>query len=220
MLRSYYGADGDPRVEAILDDSVELLRAAGAEIVDPIEIDTEGLSDAEYEVLLYEFKAGLDSYLASSNAPLATLEEVIAFNEAHAETVMPFFGQEIMELAQAKGPLTDAAYRESLETSKRIARDGLDGALEEHELDALIAPSNGPAWVTDHVNSDHFSVSSSSLAAVAGYASITVPAGDVFGLPVGVSFIGGPYSERRLVEVAYAFEQASRARRPPLEAAR
>ncbi len=216
VLRSYYGADGDGRVEAILDESVALLRAGGAEIVDPVEIDTDGLRDAEYEVLLYEFKADLDSYLASSGAPLGSLEEIIAYNKAHAETVMPFFGQEIMELAQARGPLTDPAYTEALATSRRIAREGLDRALGEHELDALIAPSNGPAWMTDHVNSDHFSVSSSSLAAVSGYASITVPAGYVFDLPIGVSFIGGPYSERRLIEIAYAFEQASRVRRPPL----
>jgi amidase len=219
VLRNYYGADGDARVDAILDESVALLRAGGAEIVDPIEIDTDGLSDAEYEVLLYEFKADLDSYLASSGAPLGSLEEIIAYNEEHAREVMPFFGQEIMELAQSKGSLTDAAYTEALATSRRIARAGLDGALDEHDLDAIVAPSNGPAWMTDHINSDHFSVSSSSLAAVSGYASITVPAGYIFDLPVGVSFIGGPYSERRLIEIAYAFEQASRARRPPLEEA-
>ncbi len=216
VLRSWYGAGSDPRIEAIFEASVDLLRANGAEIVDPIELDTEGMGDAEYEVLLYEFKADLNDYLASSNAPLGSLAEIIAFNEAHAATVMPFFGQEIMELAQTKGPLTDAAYVEALETSKRIARGAIDGALAQHDLDALVAPTNGPAWLTDHILSDHFSVSSSSLAAISGYAAVTVPAGYISGLPVGVSFIGGPFSEETLIGLAYDFEQASRARKPPL----
>ena len=181
-----------------------------------VELDTEGMGDAEYEVLLYEFKADLNDYLASSNAPLGSLAEIIAFNEAHAATVMPFFGQEIMELAQTKGPLTDAAYLEALEKSKRIAREAIDGALAEHDLDAFVAPTNGPAWLTDHILGDRFSVSSSSLAAVSGYAAVTVPAGYVSGLPVGVSFIGGPFSEAALIGMAYDFEQASQARRPPL----
>jgi amidase len=217
ILRSYSGAGDDARVDAILDNSVVLLAANGAEIVDPVEIDTEGMGDAEYEVLLYEFKEDLNSYLRSSNATFQSLEAIIAFNSEHAATVMPFFGQEIMQLAQAKGPLTEAAYLEALELSRRIARDGIDTALESHDLDALIAPSNGPAWMTDHVNSDHFSVGSSSLAAVSGYASITVPAGSVFNLPIGVSFIGPAFSERQLIEIAYAFEQASKARRAPSE---
>ena len=216
VLRTYSGAGRDARVDAILDDSVALLAANGAAIVDPIEIDTEGMGDAEYEVLLYEFKEDLNSYLGSSNAALRSLEAIIAFNREHAATVMPFFGQDIMELAQSKGPLTDAAYLEALELSRRIARDGIDLALKTYNLDALIAPSNGPAWMTDHVNSDHFSVGSSSLAAVSGYANVTVPAGFVFGLPIGVSFIGPAYSERPLIEIAYAFEQAGKARRAPL----
>jgi len=216
VLRSYSGAGRDARVDSILDASVRLLKEHGAEIVDPIEIDTDGMGDAEYEVLLYEFKEDLNSYLASSGAALPSLEAIIDFNREHAETVMPFFGQEIMELAQSKGPLTDAEYVEALDKSRRIARDGIDNTAETHDLDALVAPSNGPAWMTDHVNSDHFSVGSSSLAAVSGYASITVPAGFVFGLPIGVSFIGPAYSERQLIEIAYAFEQASKVRTAPL----
>jgi amidase len=164
---------------------------------------------------LYEFKADLNDYLASSNATLKSLEAIIAFNKEHAAAVMPYFGQDIMELAQGKGPLTDAEYLEALESSRRIARDGIDTALKTHKLDALIAPSNGPAWMTDYINSDHFSVGSSSLAAVSGYASITVPAGFVFHLPVGVSFIGPAYGERQLIEIAYAFEQAGKARKAP-----
>jgi amidase len=204
----------------VLEQAVALLAANGAEIVDPVEIDADGMGDAEYEVLLYEFKQDLNSYLASSGAQWASLGQIIAFNTKHAEMVMPFFGQEIMELAQSKGPLTDAAYLEALELSRRIARDGIDNALKTHKLDALLAPTNGPAWLTDYINSDHFSVGSSSLAAVSGYASITVPAGFVFHLPIGVSFIGPPYSERQLIEIAYAFEQASNARRAPLTEAK
>jgi amidase len=216
VLRSYSGAGRDARVDAVLEQAVVLLAANGAEIVDPVEIDTDGMGDAEYEVLLYEFKEDLNSYLASSGARLTSLEQIIAFNTKHAETVMPFFGQEIMELAQSKGPLTDPEYLEALELSRRVARDGIDNAFKTHELDALLAPTNGPAWMTDYINSDYFTVGSSSLAAVSGYASITVPAGFVFHLPIGVSFIGPAYSERQLIEIAYAFEQAGKARRAPL----
>lgn len=215
VLRTYSGAGNDARVDDIFEDSIELLAANGAEIVDPVEIETKGMGDAEYEVLLYEFKADLNAYLASSGAPFGSLEEIIAFNNDNAATVMPFFGQEIMEAAQAKGPLTEPAYLEALELSRRLARDGIDNALEAHGLDVLIAPSNGPAWMTDHINGDHFSVGSSSLAAVSGYASITVPAGFISGLPIGLSFIGPAYGERDLIEIAYAFEQASKIRRPP-----
>ncbi|HET6277189.1 MAG TPA: amidase family protein, partial [Candidatus Polarisedimenticolia bacterium] len=134
---------------------------------------------------------------------------------ANATAAMPFFGQEIMKLAESKGPLTDQEYLDALEKSKRIARGGIDDTMKEHDLDALIAPTNGPAWMTDHVNGDHFSIASSSLAAISGYASITVPAGFVFDLPVGLSFIAGPFSEEALIKMAYAFEQATQARRPP-----
>ncbi len=215
VLRTHSGAGNDQRVDDILGQSIARLEAQGAVIVDPIEIETEGLGDAEYEVLLYEFKADLNDYLTASNAPVRSLQGIIEFNSANAERVMPIFGQEILELAEQKGPLTDADYREALTVSKRIAQEGLDNALREHRLDALIAPSNGPAWLTDHVLGDHFSIGSSSLAAVSGFASITVPAGFVSGLPVGVSFIGGAFSERTLIEIAYAFEQSDTIRRPP-----
>ncbi len=215
VWRTHSGAGNDQRIDDILLESIARLEAQGAVLVDPIEIDTEGLGDAEYEVLLYEFKADLNDYLAASSAPLRSLQAIIEFNAANAERVMPIFGQEILELAQQKGPLTDADYLEALTVSKRIAQEGLENALREHRLDALIAPSNGPAWLTDHVLGDHFSVGSSSLAAVSGFASITVPAGFIAGLPVGVSFIGGAFSERTLIEIAYAFEQSDMVRRPP-----
>jgi amidase len=218
VLRSYSGAGKDERIETILSDAIALLRAGGAEIIDPVEIDTKGLGDAEYEVLLYEFKDGLNAYLEKSGAPYDSLQAIIEFNAANAEAVMPFFGQDIFEQSQGKGPLTDPAYDEALAKSRQIARNGLDEALDMHRLDAIVAPTNGPAWMTDHILSDHFSIGSSSLAAVSGYANVTVPAGFVLGLPVGVSFIGRAFSERQLIEIAYAFEQASRVRRPPPEA--
>ena len=215
VLRSYGGAGAHPHIEQVFESAIAVLRAQGAVLVDPIELDTEGMGDAEYEVLLYEFKADLDAYLQNADAPLKTIDDVMAFNEAQASRVMPFFGQEHMELAAAKGGLTDQTYLDALTTSKRIAREAIDGVMSEHELDALVAPTNGPAWKTDHINSDHFSVGSSSLAAISGYANVTVPAGQVFHLPVGLSFIGGPFSEPDLLSLAYAFEQAAGARKPP-----
>jgi amidase len=166
-------------------------------------------------VLLYEFKADIEAYFESSAAPFDTLAEIIAFNEAHASSVMPVFGQEIFLEAERKGPLTDEAYLTALADSKRIATEGLDGAMDEHDLDALIAITNGPAWMIDHVNGDSFGIGSSSLAAISGYPSITVPAGFVSGLPIGLSFIGKPWNEKQLIEIAYAFEQATAVRQAP-----
>ncbi|HSG58086.1 MAG TPA: amidase family protein, partial [Woeseiaceae bacterium] len=166
-------------------------------------------------VLDYEFKADLNRYLEKSGAPIGSLTEVIEFNAANADTVMPIFGQELMIAANEKSPLTDEVYVEALENSKRLSRQAIDAALAEHDLDALLAPTNGPAWLTDHVNGDSFSVGSSSLAAVSGYPNVTVPAGFVAGLPVGVSFIGAANNEKLLIEIAYAFEQASKVRQPP-----
>ena len=173
------------------------------------------MGEAEWAVLQYEFKADLNAYLEASDAPVKTLAGIIEFNSANADTVMPIFGQEILEMSEAKGPLTDQDYLDALKKSRRLARDGIDKTLAEHGLDALIAPTNGPAWMTDHVNGDNFGIGSSSLAAVSGYASVTVPSGHAFDLPLGLSFIGGAFSEAELLSLAYAFEQATRARRPP-----
>jgi len=215
VVRSYSGAGDNPYVDDVFDAAVEAMRAAGAEIVDPIEIETRGMGAAEYEVLLYEFKADLAAYFATAGAPVSSLADVIAFNDEHADEVMPFFGQEIMHMAEEKGPLTDEAYLEALAKSKQIARDGIRTAIDENDLDALVAPTNGPAWMTDHVNGDHFSVGSSALAAVSGWPSVTVPSGYAFDLPLGVSFVGKAFEERRLIELAYAFEQATKARHAP-----
>ena len=215
VLRSYWRAGDDPNVEAVFNQTIQTLEACGAEIVDPIELDIANMWEVEDEVLDYEFKADLGAYLQSSGASVKSLEDVIRFNTEHADAVMPFFGQELMEASQKKGPLSEDAYLEALAESKRISQTVIDAALKSNTIDAIIAPTNGPAWLTDHVNGDSFSLSSSSYAAVSGYASITVPAGFVHGLPIGVSFIAGAYSDKQLIDMAYAFEQASKVRRPP-----
>lgn len=213
--RAFFGFN--PHVEAIMTGCVAALAAAGAEIVDPIEVpNAKAVGDTEMEVLLYEFHADLDAYLRSHDGPVRSLAEVMAFNEAHADRVMPYFGQELVKLALEHGPLTDEKYVQALAANHRLARaEGIDAALQKDNLDAIVEPSGGPAWLTDHVNGDHYTGGTSSPAAVAGYPSITVPAGYVRGLPVGMSFVGPAWSEARLIRYAYAFEQATQVRRPP-----
>jgi amidase len=215
--RQFFDRDG--RVDAMMEEAVETLRSLGAEIVDPVEIaHRQEVGRHEYEAMLYEFKAGLNAYLAAlgDGAPVASLADVIGFNEANAEREMPFFGQEILIEAEGKGPLTEAAYLQARDTASRLSRrEGLDATLSDHRLDAILGPSGGPAWVTDLVHGDSFSVGSSGAAAVAGYPNVTVPAGHVHGLPVGVSFFGAAWSEPTLIRVAWAFEQAAPHRRPP-----
>ena len=173
------------------------------------------MHDAEYEVLLYEFRADLNTYFEKSGSPIQSLADLIVYNDANAETLMPIFGQEILIEADAKGPLTEEAYLTALETSKSISQSAIDGLVAEHNLDALISPTNGPAWLIDPINGDSFGIGSSSLAAISGYPSITVPAGFVSGLPVGLSFIGKAWNEKQLIEIAYAFEQTTGVRKPP-----
>ena len=211
--------DRDTRVDALMEQAVEALRGLGAEIVDPVEIaHLDEVGRHEYEAMLYEFKAGLNEYLAGlgDGAPVRTLADVIAFNEANAAEEMPYFGQETLIAAEAKGPLTDAAYRTAREEAKRLSRDeGLDATLRRHELDAILGPSGGPAWVTDLVHGGGYAIGSSRAAAVAGYPNVTVPAGYVHGLPVGVSFFGAVWREPTLIRIAWSFEQTTRHRRPP-----
>jgi amidase len=176
------------------------------------------LGDPEFEVLLYEFKAGIDAYLTAlgPKAPVRSLGDAIAFNERNREREMPFFGQEIFLKAQEKGPLTTPAYRAALARCRRLARrEGLDAVLDEHRLDALVAPTGSPGWVTDPVSGDHYVGGNSTPAAVAGYPVVTVPMGSIFGLPIGLSFIGRAWSEPVLVRLAHGFEQATRHRRRP-----
>ena len=215
VLRSYTGAGSDPRVDAIFEESIAVLREQGAEITDPVEVDTNGVGAAELEVLYYEFKADLNRYLEQSGAPVESLAAIIRFNEEHATTVMRHFGQEHLLAAEARGPLTEPEYLEALAASGETLRERLTATMDAHELDALIAPTNGPAWMTDHVNGDNYQLGSSSYAAVTGFPNITVPAGFIAGLPIGMSFIGRPFTEKDLIEMAYAFEQATLARRPP-----
>ncbi|HYV99037.1 MAG TPA: amidase family protein, partial [Gemmatimonadaceae bacterium] len=182
-------------------------------------IETAGkFDDSEFDVLLYEFKADLNKYLASlgPKAPVRTLQDIIAFNESHKDQEMPWFGQEIMLQAQAKGPLTEKKYRDELAKDLKMSRtDGIDATMNKYKLDAIVAPTGGPAWPTDLINGDHFTGGSSTPAAVAGYPNINVPAGFSHNLPIGISFFGRAYSEPVLIKIAYAYEQATKHRRPP-----
>jgi amidase len=206
-------------VDKLMNDCIDILKRRGATIIDPADIPTAGkFDDSELEVLLYEFKADLNEYLRSlgPRAPVKSLKEIIDFNEQYRDREMPWFGQDIMTKAQAKGPLTDKAYRDALAKNHRLSRkEGIDLVMDKNKLDALIAPTGGPAWTTDWVNGDHFTGGYSTTSAVAGYPHITVPAGYVFGLPVGLSFFGRAWSEPALIKFAYAFEQATKARRAP-----
>ncbi len=206
-------------VDKLISDCIDIMKKRGATIIDPADIPTQGkFDDSELEVLLYEFKADLNSYLASlgPRAPVKSLKEIIDFNEQYRDREMPYFGQDLFIKAQAKGPLTDKAYRDALAKDQRMSRkEGIDFVMDKNKLDALIAPTGGPAWPTDWLNGDHFAGGYSTASAVAGYPHITVPAGYVFGLPVGLSFFGRAWSEPTLIKFAYAFEQATKARRAP-----
>jgi amidase len=206
--------------DRLAEEAIAVMKAQGAIIVDPANIPTLGtFDDTELQVLLYEFKDGLNKYLAwlGPDAPVKSLADVIAFNEAHREVELAHFGQEILMLADLKGPLDRAEYTGALAGSQRLARElGIDAVMASHRLDALFAPTGGPAWPIDYANGDRSTAPGpSSIAAVAGYPHITVPAGYLDGLPVGVSFFGRAWSEPTLIKLAYAFEQATKHRRPP-----
>jgi amidase len=214
-------AGSDARVLKIFDDCIETIRKLGAQVIDPVEVDNfNKFGKTELEVLHCEFKTDLNSYLAAldGRAQVHSMQDVIKFNEANRDRVMPYFGQEHMLTAQKKGPLTGKKYLAALEKNRRLTRrEGIDAALRKHKLDALIVPSGGAAWMIDLINGDQpgWDVESTSPAAVAGYPHITVPAGYIFGLPVGLSFFSGPWREPELIKFAYAFEGATRVRRPP-----
>ena len=200
-------------------EALELLRRQGAVLVDPADIPHAGeYDDDELQVLLYELKADLADYLTElgPKARVKSLRDVIEFNRQHSEREMPYFGQELFLMAEKKGPLTSTAYRKALRKCRRLSRDlGIDAVMTKHQLDALVAPTGNPAWPTDLVNGDHFTGGSSTPAAVAGYPSVSVPMGFAYGLPVNLSFFGRAWSEPTLITMAYAFEQASKHRRPP-----
>ena len=217
IARNFFGFHD--HVDQIMEASIGHMKRLGAEIIDPANIETvQELKATELLVLLYEFKNVLNHYLArlGANVPVRSLEEIIEFNERNRVTVMPYFGQEKLLMAQEKGPLTSTEYMAALETNQRLSRTaGIDAVLHKYQLDAIVAPSGGPAWLTDWITGDHRTQASSSIAAVAGYPNITVPSGYIAGLPVGMSFLGGSYQEPTLLKLAFAFEQATQVRRPP-----
>jgi|SRR5579871_325675 len=218
VVRKFFGFS-EP-VDKLMAEALDVMKRLGAMIIDPADIPTASkFGDAESEVLLFEFRADLNAYLdrLGPNAPVHSLQQIIEFNDREAKREMPFFGQDLMIKAQAKGPLTSPVYLKALKTCRELSRkQGIDAVMARHKLDALVAPTAGPASLTDLPNGDHGAGGDiTSPPAVAGYPHITVPAGHVFGLPVGLSFVGGAYSEPKLIRLAYAFEQATKHRRPP-----
>jgi amidase len=218
IAREFFGFNH--KVDMLVDDAIEIMRKLGAEIIDPVSlVNPRKFSTSEIQVLLYEFKEDLNEYLSrlEPKASVKSFKSLIEFNEQHRESVMPYFGQERILAAQKKGSLNSKKYLRALERARRLAgAEGIDTAVQTHSLDAIIAPTGNPAWLIDWINGDHSAgPDTSSLPAVAGYPHITVPAGYVFGLPVGISFIGKAWHEPRLIQLAYAFEQASQFRRAP-----
>ncbi len=217
VARKYFGFND--AVDKLLNNRIAEMKSMGAVIVDPADIPTSGkFDDSELEVLMYEFKADLNAYLGKlgSSSPVHSLKDVIDFNEKNRDRELTYFGQDILIKSQAKGPLTEKKYLQALAKNHLLSRtQGIDFVMRKNKLDALIAPTGGPAWPTDWINGDHFTGGYSSASAVAGYPHITVPAGYVFGLPVGLSFFGGAWSEPKLIKYAYAFEQATKARQAP-----
>ena len=215
VARKYFGFSD--AVDQLMNNCIEEMKHAGAEVIDPADLPTHGkFDDTEFQVLLYELKADLNAYLGARPGAPASLSQIIDFNEKNKEKEMPFFGQDIFVKAESKGPLTTKEYIDALDANHRLSqKEGIDAVMDQFKLDAIMAPTGCPAWVTDLVNGDHAPGGSSNAAAVAGYPDITVPAGFLFGLPVGISFFGRAWSEPMLLRIAYAFEQMSKARKPP-----
>jgi amidase len=217
VVRKYFGFND--AVDRLMEQAIAVMKKQGAIVIDPVEITTLGkFDDSELTVFLYELKADLNAYLArlGASAPVKTLEDIIAFNEHNRAKEMPYFGQDLFVKSQAKGPLTEKEYTDALAKNHQLARiEGIDAVMDKHKLDTLIGPTGGPAWITDLIAGDHFGGGSSNAAAVAGYPNINVIAGNVFGLPVGISFFGRAWSEPTLIKLAFSFEQATKARQSP-----
>ena len=217
VARKYFGFS-DP-VDALMEQALDAIKKQGATLVDPADIETLGkFDDTELLVFMYELKADLNAYLArlGPNAPVRTLKDIIDFNDRNHQKEMPYFGQDLFLKAEAKGPLTEKAYLDALEKNHQLARtEGIDATMDKFHLDAIVAPTGSPAWITDLVNGDHVAGGSSNAAAVAGYPNINVTAGSISGLPVGISFFGRAWSEPVLIRLAFAFEQATKARQTP-----
>ncbi|SPF33655.1 Amidase [Candidatus Sulfotelmatobacter kueseliae] len=217
VARKYFGFND--AVDALMEQALDVMKKQGATLVDPADIETHGkFGESEFLVLLYELKADLNAYLArlGPGAPVRTLKDIIEFNERNWQKEMPYFGQDVFLKAEGKGPLTEKEYVDALATNHQLARsEGIDALMDKHKLDAIVAPTGGPAWLTDLLNGDHDSGGSSNAAAVAGYPNINVTAGFISGLPVGISFFGRAWSEPTLIRLAYSFEQATKARQAP-----
>jgi amidase len=217
VVRRTFGFNED--VDKVMEAALETMRKQGAVLVDPAPIESAGkFGESEFTIFLYELKADLNAYLAKlgPNAPVKTLRDIIEFNEKNSAKEMPYFGQDTFVKSEEKGPLTTQEYIDAVAKARELARkEGIDATMDKNNLDALVGPTGGPAWLTDHINGDSFGGGSSSTAAVAGYPNITVPAGFVHSLPVGISFFGRAWSEPVLLRVAYAFEQATKARKAP-----
>ncbi len=215
IARKYFGSN--EAQDQLMNTLIAAMKRQGAEIIDPTDLPTHGkFDDTELLVLLYELKADFNAYLAGRPGAPASLKEVIDFNDRNREKEMPYFGQDLFIKAEAKGPLTSKEYIDALEANHRLSRqEGIDAVMDQFHLDAIMAPTAGPAWLTDWANGDHAAGGSSNAAAVAGYPDITVPAGFVFGLPVGISFFGRAWSEPTLLKIAYGLEQTIQGRRPP-----
>ncbi|HUO25544.1 MAG TPA: amidase [Candidatus Aquilonibacter sp.] len=217
VARKYFGFND--AVDALMEESLAAMKGQGATLIDPADITTLGKFDeSELLVFMYELKADLNAYLArlGGSAPVRTLQDIIEFDERNRQKEMPYFGQDLFVKAEAKGPLTEKEYLEALAKNHQLARvEGIDALMDKFQLDAIVAPTGGPAWLTDLINGDHVAGGSSNAAAVAGYPNINVTAGFIFGLPVGISFFGRAWSEPTLIKLAYAFEQTTKARRAP-----
>ncbi len=217
IARKYFGFND--AVDALMEQLLDAMKQQGATLIDPADIETFGkFDDTELLIFMYELKADLNAYLARLGpiAPVKTLKDVIDFNDRNRQKEMPHFGQDLFLKSEAKGPLTEKAYLDALEKNHQLARtEGIDATMDKYHLDAMVAPTGGPAWLTDLINGDHVAGGSSNAAAVAGYPNINVTAGFISGLPVGISFFGRAWSEPTLIRLAYAFEQATKARQVP-----
>lgn len=216
IVRQYFGRNA--KVDELMEENISLFKKEGATVIDVNLPTLREFGDAEFEVLLYEFKAGLNKYLAERGGKYKTLQDLIEFNEANKDKEMPYFGQDIFIKAQLKGDLEDRAYRLALLQSKVLTQDkGIDAVMDKEKLDALVAPSNAQSWMIDLINGDSPTnyVSSSSMPAVSGYPNVTVPAGFISEMPIGISFFGKAFTEEKLLKIAFAFEQATKARKKP-----
>lgn len=217
VARKYFGFND--AVDALMEQSLDIMKKQGAILVDPADIETLGkFDDSEALLFMYELKADLAAYLArlGPGAPVKTLKDVIEFNDRNRAKEMPYFGQDLLVKSETKGPLTEKEYLDAVAKNHQLARtEGIDATMDKFHLDAIVGPTGGPAWITDLITGDHFSGGSSNAAAVAGYPNINVTAGSISGLPVGISFFGRAWSEPTLIKLAYSFEQATKARQKP-----